>query len=99
MKHTYTAIFQIDVGDAIRSVGELLRELNDTLSMCGHDGELRAVTDIFSMSVTADRELTEKEQYEMKRILEAEVIRTFPEYDIRLKAFSGKPGNVQQSAA
>ena len=99
MKHEYTATFQLDVGHAISGVGELLKELNATLAACGHDEQLQAVTDMFSMTVTADRELNEKEQYRMKRILEAEVIRSLPQYDIRLKAFSGKPGNVQQSAA
>lgn len=99
MKHTYTATFHVDIGDATSDVGKLLKELNTTLASCGCDEQPGAVAELFSMTVTADRKLNEKEQYRMKRILEAEVIRSLPQYDIRLKAFSNKPGNVQQSAA
>ena len=99
MRFQYEATFRIDIGDAIPGVGDLLDKVNTLASSMGCEEKLGVSGEIFSFTVTADRGLTEPEQYKMKRILESKVIETFPQYDIRLQSFSEKSGNAQQSVA
>lgn len=98
MRIEYEAIFQIDLGDAVPEVGELMNRLNSHLSTAGYDEKLQLKADIFSMSLSVSRELNEKEIHRMKTLLSSEVMNRLPQYDIRLKSFGRKSGNVQQSA-
>jgi hypothetical protein len=98
MKFQYEATFRIDMGQAILAVGELLEGINTHLSKDGYDERIKCHASIGSMLVTADRELTESEQYKVRTIIEAQIIESMPKYDVRLVDFRRKPGNVSQSA-
>lgn len=97
MKYEYEAIFHIDVGQAIPAVGELLGRINTHLSTAGYDERLECQAPICTLDVTVDRELTESEQYKMRAILAAQIVKAMPEHDIRLVDFRRKSGNVSQS--
>lgn len=94
----YIAEFRLDVGKAIPAVGELLTEVNANLAKVGVDERLECHVPIFKMTASVNRELTKNEQHKMKILLEAEVIKAMPQYDIRLVSFYRKPGNVSQLA-
>lgn len=96
---TYEATFHIDWAKAIPAVGDVVNRINDHLSKMGVHEQLGVRGEAFSFSLSVNRELTNEEQYKMKRLLEAQVIERFQGYDVRLASFGRQPGNVLQSAA
>lgn len=99
MKVTYEAKFRIDVGKAIPLVGEMMERLNAHAASLGCDEQLKAVSEFRMLTVTVDRVLTEQEQYQMKTMIEAEVVQGLSKYDVRLVSFCRQSGNVQQSVS
>lgn len=97
----YEATFRVDLGSAIPEIGDLMQRLNDGVSSAGYHEKISLTHDglIPPMVVTVNRELTEGEQYKMKRLIESQIIEAFPKYDVRLTGFRRKPGNVSQSAS
>lgn len=99
MKIVYEATFSIDLGNAIESVGALMDQLNAALAKTGHQEKLRTTSKLFTISVTVDRELNEKENYKMKTLIESTYVNAFPKFDVRLVSFCRQSGNVQQLAS
>ena len=97
-KYVYIALFHVDAGKAVKVIGDLVNSVNDQLSMCGYDEKLKIHSSI-PVEVTVNRELTEEEQYKMKTIMEAHMIKSMPEYDIRLVSFRRQSGNALQSVS
>lgn len=95
----YEAKFSLRLRSAIKEVAEVEDSINKSMSEMGYDEKLFAEADIFSTTITVDRELSSEEQNKMKVLLEAQVIKSMPKYDIRLKSFSRKTEQlVHQSA-
>lgn len=94
----YQAKFRIDLGKAIPAVDDLVTRINAALSACGHDEQLKCMSS-FSMTLSVDRALTEEEEYKMKTMLAASVIKNMPKHDVRLVEFCRKSGNVSQSVS
>jgi hypothetical protein len=97
MKIQYEAIFRIDLGKAVPAVGELCKSVNDNLATYGVQERMIVTAEPFSFVVSVNRELNEQEQYTMRTLLEAEVVKSFHQYDVRLVSFCRKSGNVSQS--
>ncbi len=98
MKYKYEAIFRADLGQVLPAVGDLLARINTHLANDGYDERLGCHTEILTMEVSVERELTEGEKYKMRTILAAQMVEAMPKYDIRLVEFRRQSGNVSQSA-
>lgn len=98
MRREYEFHFQVDLGEAVPGVGSLMNRINRHLSAMGVDEELRAFADVFSMTATANRELSKEEQRMIGETLQSSFNEKMPQYDIHLRSFGRKSGNVEQSA-
>lgn len=99
MKITYVAKFRIDMGKAIPAVGALIEGINGHLSADGHDERIKYLASLPDLEITADRVLTEEETHKMKVLLEANMVKSFSEYDVRLVSFGRKSVTSESSAA
>ena len=95
----YTATFRINLGKAIPAVGELTDSINATLTTFGIEDKLSVHADAFNIDVTVDRPLTETEQHQMGTLLEAEIIRAMPKYDVRLTSLRSQSVTPELSAS
>lgn len=99
MKFQYEATFSADLGKVIPQVGDLANGINAHLAKDGYDEQLRIMTEslITPIITTSDRELTQEDQHKMKTLLEAEMIKAFPKYDVRLATFGRKSVTSEQA--
>ena len=97
MKIVYQAQFSLRLRNVIKEVKEFEDTINKYLDNFGTSKKMSIETDYFTAEISVQKELTEEEQYKMSALLEAQVVEVMPKYDIRLKSFGRKSGNVQQS--
>ena len=99
MKIIYEVKFILKLRSAIKEVAELEDKINQSMQEFGYDEKLSTEAECFSAIITAEKELSSEEQNKMKVLLEAQIIKSMPKYDIRLKSFSRKSEqSVVQSA-
>lgn len=96
--HIYEITFHVDLGKAIPAIDSLLNRINTDIANAGYDEQLKYHAPI-KLELSVNRILTEEEEYKMKTILSAEMVKSMSEYDIRLVSFRRQSGNVSQSAS
>lgn len=95
----YTVKFSLKLRTAIKEIAELEDSINKSMEDFGSDEKLSIWSDVFSVDITTEKEMSEEEQHKIKVLLLNEIIKTMPKYDIRLKSFSRKSEqSVLQSA-
>jgi len=95
----YEIKFTIKLRGFIKPIAEFEDRINEFMSQMGHKEKITTSTDIFSMILKVDRELSKEEQDKVSAILKAQIKKNMPQYDIILKSFSCKSKQeVLQSA-
>lgn len=101
MGYEYSIIATLDVGKAVDSVGDFIKEFNTHYSKWGGSGELKIRSGEFQIfTLKCSRKLSEEEKEKMKTIVDAEFIEKLPQYDIRvsdIRCKSGKSSCKSQS--
>ena len=99
MKINYKAIFTIDLGQAVQPVGDLIKSINQSMSNFGYDEKLSIESDVLSLNVEVNRELTQVEENKVKDILKESMTDIMNKHNLRLKSFSRQSCNVEQLAS
>jgi len=99
MKAEYEIPLLLNLGDTISEVGDLMNEINATLSKCGIEENIRAEGAIGTLSLSANRELNKGEKDKMKDALQSSLKSILPQYNIRVGELRRKSGNVEQLAS
>lgn len=95
----YEAKFSIRLRSVVDAVKDFEDSINQTFKEFGLNEKLITESEIGSIEIQVDRELSDEEQYKMRALLESEMVQKFPKYDVRLNSFGRKSGNVQQSVS
>ena len=95
----YEAKFSIKLRNVVEAVKELEDSINDSMKNFGLDDKLSTETELLTASIIVGYELSAEEEHKMKVLLESQVIKQMPQYDIRLSSFSRQSEqSVSQSA-
>lgn len=98
-KYTYQADFEIDVSKLSTHVDDILESINTVLAKHGCSHQVSATVNIFSLTVSVDRPLTNEEESMVGELLQDSINVHLPSYDISLRTFRRKSGNVLQSVS
>lgn len=97
--YQYEAIFRVNLGNVIPEIGDIANGVNTHLAKDGYNEQLTITSEsvIPPLVIKSDRELTKEDQHKMKTLLEAEMIKAFPKYDVRLATFGRKSVTSEQA--
>ena len=96
----YEAKFRVNLAKVVPQVDELVSKLNSSMSDWGCHEQIAITSEdvVPPLLLTVNRLLTKEEEYQMSRIIEAQVIQSFSKYDVRLTSFSRKSVTSKSSA-
>lgn len=82
----------IDFGKSIKSVGEIMKELNATMRECGLHEELTYQGKFSFGTITVNRELSKQELSDMRTLIGGEIMKSelFKKYGIRVESIRSK---------
>ena len=69
----YNILLRIDVGDAIDSVGDLMRDLNAGLATFGLSEQIALTSDMSLGTLECDRALTTPEESQVREIIQTQI--------------------------
>ena len=84
MKYEYIVKCTINLREAVSEVDAVLNGIESMMKDCGLDEKLGYSGTFEPMSIKSDRELTEKEMFRMKNLIQNQFIGALPQYDIRV---------------
>lgn len=96
--YIYLAEFDFDLGKMVPEIGDLMSRINEAAASAPHE-HLGLRSGPLTAKLTVNRQLTTEEQYQVKTILEAQMIESFPKYGVRLTSFSCQPVTPKSSAS
>lgn len=95
----YEIKLSADLGNVFPPIGDVLKDINSSLAKWGCDEQLMLRGEPFSATLTIEREATEHELEQMKRIIEDTFNDGQPAWKVRVESIRRKSGNVQQQVA
>jgi len=95
----YKITLSADLGNMLPPVGDMLKHINDEISILGHDEKLLLRSKCIIATITSKHELTRKELSVMGRLFIEELDKSQPAWKVKVESFRRQSGNVQQSAS
>jgi hypothetical protein len=96
--NNYEFIFSVNIATISDRLANFCEEINKRLNDVGCKEKLNMSAEIVSVNIKTEKELSEQDKKRIATLIEADLIKTMPKYDIRLSEIRKSEQSVEQSA-